>query len=147
MQHPDFSSVFPNLHSADYRITSDATPRYNCIAWAAGKDDNWWWPPGGLQGYHWPTGVPADGSLDSFIQAFEQLGYRVCESDALEPGVEKVAIYVGPDGMPTHAARQLESGAWTSKLGKAQDIEHRTLAGLEGSIYGSVARILNCTRP
>ena len=29
----------------------------------------------------------------------------------------------------THAARQLPSGKWTSKLGDADDIEHNTLEG------------------
>lgn len=45
-------------------------------------------------------------------------------------------------GMPTHAARQLHSGAWTSKLGNAEDIEHE-LHALEGEIYGTVVVIMN----
>lgn len=130
----------------DYQITSAATPSYNCIAWAAGKTDNWWWPPGGFNGYYWPTGAPLESTLENFTEAFRGLGYDVCDSDEFEPGVEKVAIYVDADGMPTHAARQLESGAWTSKLGKAEDIEHRALANLESGLYGTVVRIMKRPR-
>jgi len=53
---------------------------------------------------------------------------------------EKVAIYA-LDGEPTHAARQLSDGTWTSKLGKDIDITH-TLRALEGSTYGQVAAYL-----
>lgn len=34
-------------------------------------------------------------------------------------------------------ARQLPSGLWTSKMGKAEDIEHE-VEGLSGSHYGDV---------
>ena len=44
-------------------------------------------------------------------------------------------------GIPTHAARQLRSGRWTSKLGQAEDIEHE-LRALEGAIHGAVVLIL-----
>jgi hypothetical protein len=38
--------------------------------------------------------------------------------------------------VPKHAARSLPNGAWTSKLGDDEDIEHSTLAVLEGREYG-----------
>ncbi|MCI0637958.1 MAG: hypothetical protein L0Y72_23715 [Gemmataceae bacterium] len=40
--------------------------------------------------------------------------------------------------MPTHAARQLPTGRWSSKLGPSEDIEH-DLHALEGEIYGTIA--------
>ena len=46
-----------------------------------------------------------------------------------------------PGRIVKHAARQLTSGRWTSKVGQNIDIEH-TLAGLEGPFYGEVVRIL-----
>lgn len=146
MQGSHFAKAFPRLQPGDYHITSAATPRYNCIAWAAGNDDNWWWPPGGFSGYHWPAGIPTASTLENFVKAFESLGYQVCDSAELEPEVEKIAVYVGSDGAPTHAARQLASGSWTSKLGKAEDIEHRTLACLEDGVYGLVAQIMKRPR-
>ena len=62
-------------------------------------------------------------------------------NDAQESGIEKVAIYT-LNGLPKHAARQLPSGAWSSKLGNHIDIEH-SLEGLAGDLYGSVAHILS----
>jgi len=62
------------------------------------------------------------------------------DSFELEIGFEKVAIYAR-DGTPLHAARQITSGKWVSKLGPREDIEH-DLHGLAGNIYGSVAVIL-----
>ncbi len=71
---------------------------------------------------------------------FEQLGYSVCPEAELEEGYEKIALYESR-GEATHAARQLENGKWTSKLGENSDKEH-TLEGLEGPEYGEVVRIL-----
>ena len=68
-------------------------------------------------------------------------GYSVsCDDGGLEPGHEKVALYV-LDGKPTHAARQLPDGAWTSKLGRQIDIAH-TVCALEGPAYGQIAVFL-----
>jgi hypothetical protein len=140
------TDAFPNLQPDDYQVTSPATPRYNCIAWAAGKDDTSWWPPGDFNGYYWPPNLARDATIESFVKAFERLGYQVCDNNYVEPDVDKVAIYADASGAPTHAARQLESGSWSSKLGKAQDIEHNTLTALEGGLYGHVARILKRPR-
>jgi len=43
--------------------------------------------------------------------------------------------------VPTHAARQLENGRWTSKLGELEDIEH-DLHHLASGAYGAVVQIL-----
>ena len=53
----------------------------------------------------------------------------------LETNFEKVAIYT-KGSKPTHMARQLENGKWTSKLGSDEDLEHHTLEGLECDLYG-----------
>ena len=86
-------------------------------------------------------------TLASFQAVFEGMGYSECESDALEAGYEKIALYVDAEGVPTHAARQLQNGAWTSKLGDWEDIEHDSLMALESaplmnSLYGTVALVL-----
>ena len=60
----------------------------------------------------------------------------------MEEGVEKIALYADQGGEPTHMARQLRSGKWTSKLGELEDIEHDDLAILEGECYGQVVTIL-----
>jgi len=77
--------------------------------------------------------------MDAFVQAYQTLGFKVCFSNALERGVEKIALY-GQDRngiiVPTHAALQLESGAWTSKLGDCEDIEHAVVDNVNGPRYG-----------
>lgn len=128
---------FPNLIAGNHKDTSPLDNRYNCIAYAADVDSKWWWPDAMNRGY-WPPNVTRKETLDAFIEAYGTNGYVVCSDDSVEQGFEKVAIYAkGPQqDQPTHAARQLPNGKWTSKLGKAEDIEHDTPAGVEGPGYG-----------
>jgi hypothetical protein len=115
---PEKEALFPNLRRDDYSVTSEADWRYNCIAHAAGKSDAPWWPAEeGTEGVFWPDGVGREESLDALGAAFGTLGYVLCDNAEPETGFEKVALYADAVGLPTHAARQLPSGAWTSKLG------------------------------
>jgi len=80
--------------------------------------------------------------MEAVAQVYETLGFRLCFSTALEAGTEKIAIY-GRDGqngitIPTHAARQLPSGQWTSKLGDHEDIIHKDLNDVNGFYGGPV---------
>jgi hypothetical protein len=148
-QHLDVQreAYFPNLRRDQYRITSDETPNYNCIAHAAGADNRPWWPVDAV-GVYWPEGVNRAETLEAFVSAYGRQGYAPCDSADHEDGFEKVALYVDGSGEPVHAARQLRDGKWTSKLGDWEDIEHETLAVLEddhlaqGRGYGKVAQIL-----
>ena len=54
----------------------------------------------------------------------------------------KIAIYAHDDGQPTHAARQLPDGRWTSKMGHLEDIEHRVVDDVNGPQYGSPVRFM-----
>lgn len=84
--------------------------------------------------------------MESFLLAFATLGYETCATAELEAGFEKVALYVDETGEPTHAARQVESGAWSSKIGEWEDIEHNTLRAMEGPAYGRAAQFLKRPR-
>ncbi|MBI4602099.1 MAG: hypothetical protein HY721_09080 [Planctomycetes bacterium] len=129
----------PALNHA--RITSPKSSHYNCIAWAAGTNAEWWWPdPFGV--YYWPQDVPRLETLDAFLAAYSTLCYESCGDGSLEAGFEKVAVYANAQGVPTHAARQLPSGRWTSKVGALEDIEHDSLAALTGAAYGRPARFM-----
>jgi hypothetical protein len=132
--------VFPRLQGANYRVTSPPDDVYNCIAWAAGATNDWWWPIGPGKTY-WPDGVPRLVTLEAFREAFATLGYVVCAGEELEPGFEKIALFADSQGVPQHVARQLPNGRWTSKLGKKEDIEHE-LHDLAGTVYGSVVQIM-----
>lgn len=138
-------SYFEQITVADFICSSDPTPEYNCIAHAAGKDDAPWWPLG-VAPYHWPEGLPAqppgEETAENFIKAFESEKYELCADGEIEAGFEKVAIYLNQNQKPTHAARSLPSGVWTSKLGDEEDIEHKTLEAVGGQWYGTAAVFL-----
>ena len=139
MLHVILKVEFPCLTETNYHITSPQDVKYNCIAWAAGEDDIWWWPDDMLSAY-WPDTVPRQTTLEAFIQAFATKGYSPCKDGTLAQGFEKIALYALSE-KPTHAARQLPDGNWTSKLGRNHDIDH-TLDALNGPQYGSVAVFL-----
>jgi hypothetical protein len=132
------SEPFPRLTSVNHRITSPATTDYNCIAWSAGDPQRWWQP-----GRYWPVEVPANEyGIAVLEEAFRTLGFVDCALDSrLEAGFEKVALY-GNNLFYTHAARQLSSGKWTSKIGALEDIEHDTPDDVAGGDYGEVVQIM-----
>jgi len=64
----------------------------------------------------------------------------------LESGLEKIALY-SMSSIPTHAARQLRDGWWTSKLGPNFDIEHSDLAAVADGAYGTPIAFLSKAAP
>jgi len=139
------SQQFPNLWNNNCVLTSPATAAYNCIAWAAGDSTRWWWPVP-LRGLsYWPAGVPRQETIDAFIGAFATKGFSPCADGSLQDGVEKVALFakrVGASLVPTHAALQLQTGEWTSKLGTFEDINHLTVDAVNGPAYGEPVQFL-----
>lgn len=133
-----FLTDFPSLAHDNHSVTSPQTDEYNCIAWAAGEDDRWWWP-GSPDETYWPQQVPRIATIQAFSDAFATLGYSECNDGSLEPGLEKVVLYVDSKGVPTHMARQLATGGWTSKLGQEFDISHATPEVVAAGVYGRVA--------
>lgn len=119
-----------------HEITSETDDNYNCIAWAANNSSEWW---SNLPGYKWPG--RRTSLIEGLVTVFTSLGYEICKSSDFEDGFEKVAIYVR-NGMWRHAARQLPSGKWTSKLGPDEDIEHDTPECLCGKSYGKIHCIM-----
>ncbi len=149
MLDPVILGGFPNLSEGNYLETSPWDPTYNCIAHAAGDQNRWWWPSESFDSY-WPAGVSREETVDAFVQAYATLGYSPSRNGLAEPGIEKIAIYAAVSFgkiTPTHAARQLPNGNWTSKLGTVEDIEHRTVDGVEGPVYGSAVIYLERPRP
>jgi hypothetical protein len=138
---------FPNLDKEVFCAESESEDHYNCIAWAADDCDHWWEPtPDPIDG-HWPISWRAYVP-ECYIEAFkEEKHYEVCATDfSLEPGFEKVALYLDADGDPAHMARQLSNGIWTSKLGHGWDILHQTPTGVEGDRYGAAVIVMRRLR-
>ena len=138
MQLWNIEEEHPGLEGSGYEITSESTDIYNCIAWAAGNDTDWWsYTPGN----YWPPSVPRRAEVWALVQVFETLGYSVCDSYERETGYDKVAVYA-QYGQWTHAARQLEDGGWTSKVGQFEDITHPSLDNLADEAFGEVHCIM-----
>jgi hypothetical protein len=139
---------FPGLLSTGYGVTSNDDPSYNCIAWAAGKEntDSFWTPFALGGGYYWPEDkLPRNANIETFIKLYEIEGDFVqCNNGDLEEGLEKIALYADDDNQITHVARQQTDGIWTSKLGDWEDIDHRTLEGVAGPApaYGTIVQFL-----
>ena len=73
---------FPHLNRGEYQLLSEATAIYNCIAWAIGDQENWWWPFD-IAPYQWPAAVPMEETIDSFKMFFELYGFEECQSGDL----------------------------------------------------------------
>jgi hypothetical protein len=145
MTAKSYRQVFAALTDENHVETSPPDSQYNCIGHAAGSR-LWWWPADAIGGaLYWPSGAARDLTVEAFISAYATIGYVDCGQDGrFEEGFEKVAIYA-KDGVPQHAARQLDASHWTSKLGRSVDISHE-LEHLEGERYGKVARYLKRQR-
>ncbi len=142
MYSQDINTALPNLEQSNHQITSPPDYSYNCIAWAAGEDDRWWWPDLPPDTYYWPEDVPRAVTIDAFVQAFKTKNYKVCEDGNLVEGIEKIALYVDANDKPTHMARQLPSGRWTSKCGSWCDISHEDPEVVADGTYGKVGAYL-----
>ena len=132
--------LFPKIDLEGFGVTSDLDPFYNCFAWAGGDNKNVWQPSRSSY-YVWLTGC-YDETLENFIANYAVIGYKEESDSSLEPDFEKIALYVDHNGIPQHAARQLEDGNWTSKSSIIEDFTHKTPECLECEVAGNVAVIL-----
>jgi hypothetical protein len=138
-------TALPVLKRANYRIVLPETEQYNCIAWAAGDQTRWWHPFVDREHCYWPL-PDTTHSMTNYIAAFETVGYRLCAHDpSPEPRIEKIALYQRRDlDGCSHAARQLPSGVWTSKVNDLAGIAHLRPSDLEGEQgYGSVVEYMS----
>ncbi|RYC50439.1 DUF7689 domain-containing protein [Flagellimonas olearia] len=155
LHNENIFKAFPLLkNDPGYRIKDDASPDYNCIAWAANKSDLWYQPlPEDnrpvirLDGvvFDWPFGLPFSSDPKVLIKLFEFLNYTCCQDPIYEEGYKKVALYQKNNEF-THAARQLtyknDKGIWSSKLGEGPLITHTDPYLIEGIAYGQVYQIM-----
>lgn len=150
-----FIALFPDLaQDENFRLESEATDIYNCIAWAMGYDDRWI-APIEAPGYWWPEGVEKNFMPNTLIDAFIKEGFEICHTYDLEKGYDKVALYkrsILYKGMPleiwSHASRIVAEGIEHCKFGQDCDGRHslgmveKTAAGLEELGYGRIFCIM-----
>lgn len=143
-----------NIRPDNFVCSSDRTVdpndvHYNCIAWAAGKNDNWWWPSHEI-GDYWPITVNDDDpeNIEEFFKAFATERFTLkSDNGSYEHGFEKVAFFINSQNKVTHASRQLPNGSWTSKMGFGEDIEHVALSVIECPTYGNARHFLKRENP
>ena len=116
--------IFGNALKSDpnFKLTSQPTYRYNCIAFAMGMSDRWvdvanlpwhWWPP-----------VQKDDTINSLIAAFEYFGFEKCGmDDNIDEKYDKVVLY-GKDNQWQHAAKVVAPNVYHSKFGESFDGTH-----------------------
>ena len=132
------ASKFPKLSiDKNFKMVSDFDLKYNCIAYACGKNDRFYWPDSTKDGIEWPFGLPLNESIGTFISLFEHYKYQVCDDHMYEENYQKVALYE-LNGTCSHASLQRFNGLWKSKMGYLEDIEHSDPFTIEGPGYGLV---------
>lgn len=136
--------LFPGLIGSDWRVTSPADRRYNCIAWAIGDSQHVWWPDADRVDC-WPRDVVRSNHIDQLLLFLERQRFAPCIDDSYKAPIEKIALY-GANNRVRHAARQVGPHRWTSKIGRLEDIEHN-LAALEGDEYGRVLLLMRREKP
>lgn len=131
MQGPTERVSFANLGD-EFEVLAPASTTYNCISWSLGVRDRWIWPA--------KNGAPV--SFGDFDDLYKGQGYRRSNKlDVdLDSGREKVVLYakVSVNGVlePTHSARQLDDGSWSSKVGRLPLIRHLHPEDVSGDTYG-----------
>lgn len=133
---------FPGLRGSKWKITSRATLRYNCLAWAIGESHRRW---DGSDGY-WPNTISRDTGIVTLVKAYITKGFTVCQADGTtyDPRFDKIVLYDKTvlyqgsvvEHQGAHAARLMPNGMWSSKIGDWEDIEHPTPESLMGVRYG-----------
>lgn len=138
------TGAFPNLASEGFEIVDQPSERYNCIAYAAGDTSEWWWPDGVN---YWPPWATPTDRIESLQEAFAGQGYERCDDSNVEAGYHKVALYES-HGEMRHAAAQMPTGRWRSKMGRGPVIEHLSPNSLSGGHYGNpTVFVRRVTRP
>jgi hypothetical protein len=126
----DLYAQYPHLQASEHKITSQRTDRYNCVAWVDRDMTHWLEPE-----IFWPDEVPepeGQADLDCYLALFRSWGFEPCESPEPEDGFLRIAIFA--TGMEfDHVAKQLPSGAWSSKGGPLYDFKHQDLDALRDS--------------
>ena len=136
-------NVFPDLaRDVNFKILSECSFLYNCIAWAMGYSDRWVDPYPG-PGHWWPDGVIRSITPEALISAFKAEGFELSDNCLPEEGYSKVVLYKKKTAEEwTHATRIVTNDIEYSKFGPAWDGQHshdvlcNTAIGQEHQSYG-----------
>ena len=132
----DIENWFPNIKGKNFKIIK-SNNFFNCVSFTLDIYDYWLW----TNEKEWPSDIPRDLGIDSFVMLYNKYGYSECDSDLYEDGYDKISFYA-KDSVPKHAAKQF-GNIWKSKIGLFI-VEHELdwLCGNTEDAYGDVVFIM-----
>ena len=136
---PDLAYDCPGPATSGHSIKSP-DPACNCIAFALGDLENFWYDAG-MSGYHWPPDFPSADTMEGWVRVFAVHGYEDASDGSFEQEFEKSRSMEPMRRLSTLLVKG-KNGAWVSKMGRGHDIEHPTLHAIQGDIIGSVVKIM-----
>jgi hypothetical protein len=143
----DLAGIFPRSESAPYEVTSPEDIKYNCSRGLLARRR--FAANGGLRLH--PSIIGPWSPVRKQLRVSSRHSANLAtwfatpaNSNQVMRGWQSTLTKLGT---PTHMARQLTSGRWTSKLGELEDIEHLTLEQLSGSDYGQAVQFLKRKLP
>src|SRR4051812_28434243 len=83
---------FRALRNVNWKLTSRATKRYNCLAWAVGENHRRWEAGNGF----WPDNIARDLSLVTLVRAYITRGFVACpekEGRTYNSEYETIVLY------------------------------------------------------
>lgn len=92
--------------------------------------------------FYWPDKI--SDTLERWVEIFQKEGYELTDNPDVEPGFEKIAIYVDLQDMQLGHVAFSDGITWKSKLGKSMDIEHASIHLLEGFGIGNTGSSSGC---
>ena len=135
---------FPKLNWQTFEEKSEATFKYNCIAFAVCDESQPWWP--NRDDHYWPSeeeGIRTKETVAAFIAAYGTKRYFACgKDDSLEVGFEKIAIYANPERKNPHMQRVNDPMEDGGVNGGGIDIWHDSLAEVDGTIVRGSSLLL-----
>jgi len=130
---------WPNLTDDQFEYKSDVDPKYNCVAWVLGITNRFIDPDSELT---WPVELEKNYSIETYVSYFKKQGFRICSDDKYDDNIIKIALYADEHGDFAHVAIQVNEKIWWSKMGRLDDIQHKTLNSLAATKqcgdYGNV---------
>lgn len=131
---------FKNLNVHDCMEAAPATIRYNCMAWAMGLWDEWYWPSSEIL-----DSKNEEEQTLYFCDELHDYGYVQCDEESAMIDLWALFDEKGKFKKYTHMSvrnvsakdKFLHGYDWESKLGSSERIFHPRYS-LEGNIYGKV---------
>ena len=132
-------SDYPNIiNGINFKIVEQDDINFNCIAHSLGIRNMSIWPAK-LELWVWDKSLPYINTINNFVNLYRKFNYEICEDSSWEPDYDKIALYISIlscRNTVSHAAKQIDSYWWSSKMGGDELFEH-DLEAIENKNVGT----------